>query len=229
MTTAVPKTRQLFDPRYWLVGLGLAAILAVNGVLASVLSQTVAKNILAGEALVMQQFLDNAVATDGSAHALFQTPAPSPELTAFASHVRSLPGTVRANIYSPDLFIRHSTDANLVGVQFKENPELVESFEGKLVAELETVSGSSKAEHLALNQLSGERLIESYVPVHDGTGNVVAVVEFYLKADAVESTMAAVARHIWIAAAINATVLALVMAAALMLGRRPSGTAPQRT
>ena len=212
--------RHLFDPRMWLVGLGLLAIVAVNGVLASLLSEAVADDILGGEAQVIQRFLNNVLSTEGSAPKLFQTPAPSPGLASLARHVQSLPGTVRATIYSPDLFIRHSTDANLVGVQFKDNPELVESFKGEVVAELETVSSGSKAEHIALNQLGGEKLIESYVPLSDGTGKVVAVVEFYLKAEAVEATMDGVARYIWIAAAINAAVLMLVMAAAITPGKR---------
>jgi hypothetical protein len=212
--------RLLSDARLWLMGLGLIAILTVDGMLASALTGAVSGNMLKGEAQIMQEFLGSALAAEGSAAKLFATPAPSPELTSFAAHVRSLPGTVRANIYSPDLFIRYSTDANLVGVQFDDNPELVESFAGEVVSELETVSSDSKTEHLALNQLGGEKLIESYIPVKDGTGKVVTVVEFYRKATAVEATMDSVSRRVWIAAAVNAAVLILGMAAAIMLGKR---------
>lgn len=215
-----PKMRLLRDARLGLMGIGLIAIVVVNGVLASVVSHTVADQILDGEAQVMQQFLNNVVETEGSAGKLFAQPMPSPELTSFASHVKILPGTVRANIYSPDLFIRHSTDANLVGVQFNDNQELVDSFKGEVVAELELVSSDSKAEHIALNQLGGEKLIESYIPVSDGTSNVVAVVEFYRKGEAVEAAMDGVTRRIWIAAAINAAVLLLVMVAAILWGGR---------
>ncbi len=217
---AVDGKRLMSDMRLWMMVSGAIAIVAVNGVLAAVLTGAVADSILKGEAQIMQEFLNSAVAAEGGAPKLFALPAPSPELISFAGHVRSLPGTVRANVYSPDLFIRYSTDANLVGVQFGDNPELVESFGGEVVAELETVSSDSKAEHLALNQLGGEKLIESYVPVKDGGAQVVAVVEFYRKATAVAAIVDGVERRVWIAAAVNAAILVLGMAAAIGLGRR---------
>lgn len=203
-----------------LVVTGLLAIIAINSVLAVVLTRKVTDSFLLREGQVAQEFLNSLIATEAEPETLFETPGPSAALTAFATHVRSLPGTVRANIYSPDGFIRYSTDPNLVGVQFAENEELMKSFDGKLMSVLAIISGSDKAEHLALNQLSGEKLIEAYIPVQGARGETVAVVEFYRKATMVENTLDSISRTIWIAAVINGLVLSAVIVMAILLGRR---------
>lgn len=146
---------------------GIAAIVAVHLGLSTVLNGLITERLLAGEGLVKQEFLTSILAMEESADKLFSSPSPSVALLSFSSHVRSLPGIVRANIYSPDGFIRHSTDPNLIGVNFSDNDELAESFAGKITVALETVESSNKTEHLALNQLGGEQLIEAYIPVKD--------------------------------------------------------------
>jgi two-component system, NtrC family, sensor histidine kinase HydH len=218
-TMNVKTKNRVLDLRLWLMALGLLGILLINGVLASVLSRSVAESLVQREAQVTQEFLNSIIASEGTAADLFVAPAPSPALASFASHVRSLPGTVRANIYSPDGFIRHSTEGNLVGVQFRDNEELKESFAGAAISKLETISESNKPEHLALNQFAGEQLIEAYIPVVDAAGKVVTVVEFYRKATAVKATLDDITAKIWIAAALNALILILGMLAAIVLSK----------
>lgn len=212
------------DTRIWVVVAGwLAAIVACNSVLAVTLTQSVTNTLMLREGQVAQQFLTSILAAEKSSDRLFDTPAPSAALTSFATHVRSLPGTVRANIYSPDTFIRYSTDPSLVGLQFKDNAELAESFAGAIKAKLETVSESDKDEHIALNRLPGEQIIEAYIPVTAPNGQVATVVEFYRDAGDITAAVRSVQRTIWTAAAISGVILFLTVAAVLMLGRRLRG------
>lgn len=206
--------------RIWLIAASILAIVAVNAVLALVLTRSVTDSLLMREGQVAQEFLNSIVASEGTANALFAAPAPSAALSSFGSHVRSLPGTVRANIYSPDGFIRQSTEANLVGLQFKDNDELASSFKGQIIAKIEEVSDSGKGEHLALNRMAGEEVVEAYIPVNGPGGEVVAVVEFYRKADVVKATVQSIGRTIWIAAGISGVILLLALGGLVLAGRR---------
>ncbi len=205
--------RPEFDNRRWSVVACLIAITAINAASAEVLGRAVAHRIVLHDGQVAQEFLNSIIATEASGGRLFDTPAPGPALVSFANYVRNLPGMVRANIYSLDGFIRYSTEPNLIGLKFTDNPELTASFEGKLISKLETVS--DKPEHLALNRLSGEQLVEAYIPVGDGKGGVAAVVEFYKNPAAVKAVIGEVRGLIWLSAALGGLLTFLALSAAL--------------
>lgn len=206
--------------RLWLAAAGLAAVIAIHAVLALVLSRQMTAGLLAREGEVTQEFLSGILAASGDPENLFAEPAPSPELSSFATHIKTLPGIIRANIYAPDGFIRHSTEANLMGLQFKDNMELTESFAGHLVAKIEDASSASKDERLGLGRMPGEQFVEAYVPVKAPDGKVVAVVEFYRDAGRVQAAVASATRTIWLAAAASALILFLALAGTALLGRR---------
>lgn len=186
--------------------LGIAAILGVSLGAARYVRGQLTERLLAQEGLVKQEFLESILAAEKSAGSLFEAPAPSPALQSFAAHVRSLPEIVRANIYSPDGVIRHSTDANLVGLHFSDNDELAEAFMGKIKSAIE-FDEANKAEHLALSQMPGEALIEAYIPVRDGAGKVAAVVEFYRKETWIAAAAAEAERGIWLTGFASAALL----------------------
>ena len=205
--------------RWWPLAAGLIALAAIHAGLATRISTVLTQRYLQREAEVTQEFLSSILADEGTAADLFTTPAPSAALTSFGAHVRSLPGIVRANIYAPDGFIRHSTEANLIGVHFQDNAELAESFNGKLVANLEDFS-KGKDEHIALNAGGSKQLIEAYIPVTDEAGKIAAVVEFYRRDTVIGETAANITRMVWIAAAASGLVLALMFWLMTRTGRR---------
>lgn len=203
-----------------LTATGVALIIAVTASASWLARQRAVDAMVAREAEVKQQFLNSILKLDAPADTLFAQPAPSASLAAFGAHVKGLPELVRANVYSPDGFIRFSTDPNLLGVSFRENQDLRRALGGGIAAALETIDGNRKAEHLALNQISGQRLIEAYIPLTGGDGTVAGVVEFYQRGDLVEQMAAGIARDIWAAGIASAAVLAGAMLMALRLGGR---------
>lgn len=211
----------------WIMALGVIAMIALNAATAHFLDRTLTSRLLEREGRLKQEFLNSLLSTEPNPEALFATPAPSPTMASFARHVKSLPGIVRANIYSPDGFIRHSTDSNLIGVHFGGNPELAAGFEGKITSALETIGSADKSEHLALNLLEGQELIEAYIPVTGPGDKVAAVVEFYRKDDWVRDVVNTVKWTIRIAMAGSALVfaLALLATAALRRNQRISSSA----
>lgn len=206
--------------RFWLMLLALLAIVAVHAGLAATISATVRERLVLHEAEMLQEFLNSILAAETSASALFVQPSPSPALLSFAGHVRSLPGTIRANIYAPDGFIRFSTEAGLTGKQFGANPELAEAFGGHIIAKLEDVTSKQKDEQIALNRQRGEMLIETYVPVKGSDGAVVTVVEYYRAGGMVEDLVRDIRLRVWFAAALSAAILFALFAAIAGLRRR---------
>lgn len=213
-------SRTMPDIRIWLIAASILAIVAVNAVLALVLTRSVTDSLLMREGQVSQEFLNSIIAGEESAARLFDPADQGAALASFGMHVRSLPGTIRANIYSPDGFIRHSTEPNLLGLQFLDNAELAMSFKGQIMAKLEEVTDSGKGEHLALNRMAGEQVVEAYIPVNGPDGRVVAVVEFYRTAEVVKATVQSIGRTIWLAAGVSGVILFLALAGVALAGRR---------
>lgn len=167
----------------WVVAAGLVAVAVINGLLAWLLTEAFTYSLLTREVAVSREYLQGVAIAENASETLFAQPAPSPALTRFAALVENLPGVVRANIYSEDRFIRHSTEANLIGLKFTSNEELEDSFNGGMTATLEKITANPKPEHLGLNKFAGKQFIEAYVPLNDATGKTFAVVEYYSEAD----------------------------------------------
>ena len=203
----------------FLIVAGLAAVAVVHAWLASDIARRITDQYLQREAQVAQEFLSSILESEGTAARLFDVPSPSPELSSFASHVRTLPGIVRANIYAPDGFIRHSSEANLVGVQFSDNMDLAESLKGRPVVALQE-SLTDKSDHLALSGLGARPLIEAYIPVADKDGKVVTVVEFYRKDTMIGEAVNSIKRMVWTAGVLNGAVLIVAMGLAMLVRRR---------
>jgi hypothetical protein len=206
----------------WLLAAGLVTVAVVNGALAWLLMQTFTASLLTREVAMSREYLQAVVNTGNYSETMFAEPAPSPELRNLASFVENLPGVVRAIVYSPDLFIRHSTEAKMIGLKFEGNDELVDSFNGTMTATFEEITADPKPEHLGLNQFAGRKFIEAYVPLHARGGETFAVVEYYSEA---EDLLAELARMKWIIA-ISELLAGLALLAALygLFRRRAPGT-----
>lgn len=207
-------------PVSWIVIAALAVLAAVHGWLAYAIPKVLADHYLQREVLVSQQFLTGILAAEPGPGTLFAEPVPSPALASFAAHVRKMPGVVRANVYSPDGFIRHSTDPNLIGVQFAINRDLAESFGGRPMASILDAAEAHKDEHLALNVTDGSALLEAYIPVPDAAGRIAAVAEFYRKDPELAGVRAEARRLVWLAAAVNVLVMLGVAALLVRSARR---------
>ncbi len=205
-----------------LLAAGIIAIGGANYFLSQRLGSSIIEGLLAREGQVKQEFLSSILAAGKGEADLFAPPRPSAALLAFGEQVRGLSGIVRANVYSPDGFIRYSTDANLIGVQFEGNPELAEAFAGKIISAFAEKPSSDKSEHLALNQIAGEKLIEVYVPVRGQDGRIVTVVEFYRKDDWIQAMASDIERSFLLSAALCGTIVAIALMLAFRAEREPA-------
>lgn len=203
-----------------ILGLSLAAIMLINATLAFFISQRVAERIIEREAQVAQDFISRMFQAQQPDSALFKSPQPSSTLAAFARELSDLPDLLRANVYSPDRFIRYSTQKGLIGIKFDEaNDELAEAFAGETIANLETITRESKGEQLALPLKAGESFIETYFPLAGANGKPIAVVELYRRPTGVDAVIANLQRFIWLSAGLSGAVL--FAALCLVLAWRP--------
>ena len=127
--------------------------------------------------------------------------------------------------------IVYSSDSSLIGQQFELDSDLTSGFDGKVSASL---SDLGKPENVAERRLAGgRRLLEMYTPVRlRGTEQIIAVAEFYERADALEGELAGAQQQSWliVAAATAGMYLLLggfVQRASNMIGRQRGELAVQ--
>jgi two-component system sensor histidine kinase HydH len=206
-----------------ILGLSLVAIMLINATMAFFISQRISERIIQREAQVAQDFISRMFQAKRPDGALFDPPQPGAALAAFARELSDLPDLLRANVYSPDRFIRYSTQKGLIGIKFDEaNDELDEAFAGETIAKLATITRESKGEQLALPLKAGESFIEAYFPLAGADGKPIAVVELYRRPTGVDAVIANLQGFIWLSAGLSGAVLfaALCLVLAWRPGRR---------
>jgi two-component system, NtrC family, sensor histidine kinase HydH len=205
---------------FWKAAAGFLLIALSHTALGAVAYRFVADEMVMREAAVAQDFLESIVRAEAIKPAAFSDSKPGPALMSFASHTEQLSGMVRVTVYSLDGFIRHSTEANLIGIKFHDNDELAEALKGELKAKLEEDS-EDKPEQLGLTREAGEPLLETYIPVRDKDGAVMGVVEFYKRPVELFASLSRIQTRITIAAWASAVLLSGVFLLGWILpGRR---------
>ncbi|MBI2049059.1 MAG: PAS domain S-box protein [Parcubacteria group bacterium] len=129
------------------------------------------------------------------------TPEAYKKFSDFSDAIRT-PGIVRIKVWDKNARVLFSEDQSIIGKQFPDNAELLESFSGKVEAEIQT---PQKAENIS--EEGYRQLIEIYVPVSfEGQSEPAGVVETYYSLDAVNALVA----KLWWALFIASCLAALI-------------------
>jgi signal transduction histidine kinase len=101
---------------------------------------------------------------------------------ALLRYMRRTPDIVRFKVYNPKGIVIWSDDKRLVGKSFPDNDELQEALQGKIVADMTSLSKPENVfEHETIS-----RAVEVYVPVYaEGSGELLGVFETYKRADSI--------------------------------------------
>lgn len=97
----------------------------------------------------------------------------------FHEHLRSLPDVLLVNLFLRDGRIIWSTNPALVGSLSKDNPELTEAFNDKLLVARHHASRLPARSEQKFLKNPQKFFIENYVPLMDNRGSVVLVAEVY--------------------------------------------------
>lgn len=204
------RPRKPFNIRLWFALISFAVIGALGGTFGYLMSEFIAARLLYREAELTQEFLQSIVRAEHTARDIFQPEAPDwkESLESFTDHMVGLPGVFRANLYAMDRRILWSTDAQVVGRRYADNPELDLAFRGDLFTEISHVDRVKvKEEHEALLIRGSRHFIEAYIPLRDANQEVVGVVEIYKSPVALEATIQRAKEIIWAAVVVGAAVL----------------------
>jgi diguanylate cyclase (GGDEF)-like protein/PAS domain S-box-containing protein len=107
-------------------------------------------------------------------------------------------GLLRIKIWSPDGVVLFSDLPELRGQAFPIGHELEETLEGEI--EIEFGSGLDEGGESASERILAEHLLEVYLPIRDGSGEVVAAYEIYEDAGPIEAVVGETRRDVFLAA-----------------------------
>ena len=115
----------------------------------------------------------------------------------FFTHIVAMPEVVRANVYNSDSKVIWSSQADLIGKRYLDNPELHAALTGQLIVKTATVNPRRKAEHVEFAQ-DVSRFVEYYIPIWDTPKQqIIGVVEVYKVPHALFEAIAKGHRLVW--------------------------------
>ncbi|TPQ51706.1 hypothetical protein C2U72_06805 [Prosthecomicrobium hirschii] len=199
--------KRAFNLRLWFAVCALGTIAAVSAMSAYAVTDFLTTSLLEREAEVSQEFMESIIRVDGAAMFGGETSQQEQSLSYYASHIMSMPGIIRVNIYSADRRMLWSNEKQLIGQVYNDNQELVAASKGQRVTEIGSVSGDTKAEHVALAETG--HFVEAYIPIREdrGQGKVLGIVEIYKLPQSLDATIRSATAIVWFAAALSALLL----------------------
>lgn len=212
--TSTDRRARPFNLIRWFSLTALVSIAVVSAIAAWVFSGFLTERMIRQEAEVTAGFVRSIIATE-NAHAYFDetTGATAQQLQGLLEHMVRIPGVLRANVYSAERRMVWSSDRSLIGQRFERNDELEEALRANLVIHSGIIDPAhlSKVEHQHLSS-SGNRFVESYIPIFDSLGRQVrGVVELYKVPTELFEAIKAGVLLIWLASGIAGFFLYLTL------------------
>jgi len=185
-----------FDLARWFSIASLAALLPVAAATGAIMSHLIAEQALQRDALLTARYIQNCIRVE-SGHVGGASLGPyldarvdptaagldADEVARARSDVfeylETLPDALLINVYAPDRMIIWSTSKSLVGTFSREDAELREAFETRQEIFRHRSSEISVRHDAQFRWSPRDFFVENYVPVQDGRGRAVAVVEVY--------------------------------------------------
>ena len=227
---------QPFNLLRWFSVLSFVVVAVISIGFASTLTHFLTREILQRDALLTSQFVGSIVATQnqqarfGRGVTLAQVLDERVDLarlnidrkeadsirTQFYDHIRLLPDVLLANIYAADRKIIWATNPALIGKVDKENGELEEAFEKRSMVATNYLDQEHHNEenHKAEQAFVADPkkfFVESYMPLLNGDGDVVAIVEIYKEPVSLLDAVRRCRQLVWACTALGMVFLYLAM------------------
>jgi signal transduction histidine kinase len=207
-------TQKVFNLTRWFSIVAFLSIAATSAVTAFALSRFLTDRMLERDGELTMEFIES-VARIQDAETLFLGPNTGKpvegDIGEFFLHIASMPDVLRANIYNTQNRVIWSSDEQLTGRVFLNNPELEEALAGELVVHFGLVGEDDlKPEHVQMGQVL--YFVENYIPVHDRANRkVIGVVEIYRVPAKLFETIRDGHKLIWLSAMFGGAVLFLTL------------------
>ena len=184
-------------------------MLIIGGLSGTLFSSYLANSLLERDAVVSQAFIQSLTEVEGGpdmfrlGKSLTDNTLHKPvyDLPELVDHIATIPGVIRANLFSDNGLVLWSTQEELIGKRFDDNHDLNEALEGKIYFELKDIKEEQKAEYVEFgSEIS--RLVENYLPIWDFKAHkVVAVVEIYKAPKPLFDAMESARKLVWVSVA----------------------------
>jgi signal transduction histidine kinase len=159
--------------------LSLLCIVIIGSASAFLMLRFLTSHILERDAVLTMDFIQSEVDIGGVD--LFSLPRPAQHdgIAELVAPIAYAADVLRATVHASDGTVAWSTDPNLIGKYFSDNPDLERALAGELVFNFVERDESEKEEHDYF-PIDVTAFVESYFPIFDPTGaEVIGVVEVY--------------------------------------------------
>lgn len=211
--TTEPAQHRPFNLSRRFLGLSFVAILIVGVATSLLLTRFLSQQMLQQDAEAMRAFVQSIVRVEKAKQYFLGQQRIDGDIKEFFEHIASMPDVARANVYARDRTILWSSDPQMSGKTFSNNPEL----ERALLGAMEIESGiakpdrGAKPEHYSLG-VSRSQFVEIYIPVQDTDGEgIIGVVEIYRIPSTLFAAIDLGNKMIWAGAAIGGAFLIAVL------------------
>jgi two-component system, NtrC family, sensor histidine kinase HydH len=201
-----------FNLQRWFAVVSLATITAISGTVASLLSWFMSERLLLQEAVLTNEFVQSLVRVEQSLYVFLVDPSAGlePQTEQAFRHVAAMPNVMRANVFGLQRRIIWSSNLQLIGRRFGQNPELERALGGEVVVEFESWKDRKfdKEEHRGRASLK-DSFVEIYVPVRDPDDpqRVIGVIEFYKAPHSLLAAISQLREYVVIGAVLSGAIL----------------------
>jgi signal transduction histidine kinase len=226
-----------FDLLRWFSIASLLALVPVTAGIGALISHFIAEQILNRDALLTAQFLQNSIRVEsadlGGASLLpYLDPRADPAAAgldrALVAHGRAevfqlletIPDALLVNVYARDRMVIWSTSKGLVRTYSRGDKELDEAFAPGAAPSHHYGDEISVRHDAQFRIRPREFFVENYVPLQDGRGQVVAVVEIYKEPGGVMASIRAVQVLVWVTTLLGCVVVYVGLFGIVRRGRR---------
>ncbi len=187
--------------------LSFMVIFTSGAISATFISDFLAKNLLARDAVDSQHFLQSIFNSKGNLNLSVAPPVDLNPVNPFdLNYIAAMPDVLRANFYTPERRVAWSTSRDLVGKRFGTNHELDRALRGQLVFKVQKLNEGIKAEHMQFG--GNDYAVENYLPIWDRDHRrVIGVVEIYKSPTELFVTIEEAHRLVWTGAVLAGLLL----------------------
>ncbi len=220
-----------FNLLRWISILGFIAIVVISMAFAAVLSHFVKREILDNDAALTSQFITSVAETQGIQAELgpkvtlgqildertnVARLGVDPQLaqvvrSQFYDHLRFLPDVLLADVLAPDRNIIWSTNPSVVGTTEQDSEKLNDALAARGSATMSYAGHVQTKQEAQFTRQPAKLYIETYVPLLDARGGVVAVAKIYKEPASLLRTIHRGNILVWTCTAFSAVFLYLAL------------------
>ncbi|MCB2017915.1 MAG: HAMP domain-containing histidine kinase [Hydrogenophaga sp.] len=201
-------------PLYWtrrFAAISLVCVVATAFVTATLLSKYAAERMIRHNAELAQDFVSSLMRMH-QGERFFRDRKETSGIEPLFVELARMPGLGHANVFDARRQIIWSTNELAIGGDAGDNHELDEALHGEMAVESELLEAAAyfKPEHAFLRD-NARDAIEVYIPVREGSSDVVGVVELYMLPEHLLNSVHEMTRFVWLSCVLGGLLTYLAM------------------